>query len=151
MEIMLTVAVVYSLYMACWSHWVAYKNGCAAVPPTDSGTEEDINTILAKIRQDRKNRRAKEISNWEAMYFQSLPVEEHPDYFELDLASDDVDRFTIKNGYGEVYAPIVCRKNYKGVQYDLRIDYVTQTAHVTTGKISWEVPLSKVDNWKHYV
>jgi hypothetical protein len=110
--------------------------------------EESIDDILDRHRQDRRTRRARQKNEWDEKFLLSLPLEEHPDYFELDLKSDDVEEFVQMTVDGAICASYKSRRNSRGVSYSLEIDHITQTASVSTGKISWEVPLSRVDNWK---
>lgn len=117
-------------------------------PVRQVNLEDGVDDILARYRQERRSRRARQKIEWDEKYLLSLPVEEHPDYFELDLKSDDVEEYVQKTANGEICHSSKSRRNSRGVPYSLEIDHITQTASVSTGKISWEVPLSRVDNWK---
>lgn len=108
-------------------------------------TEGAIDDLLDQYRKARRIRRHEEKGTWDESYFAALPVTEHPDYFELDLATDHVDHFTQKSADGMICIQFESRANSKGVPYTLEIDHVTQMAQVSTGRISWEVPLSTLD------
>lgn len=113
--------------------------------------EESIDEILAKIRRERQNRRQREVEEWEDLYFRCLPVTEHPDYFKLNPATDDVETFVSKGASGMVVAQFESRTSASGIAYQAKLDYVTKTIEVSTSRISWRVPFSEVDNYTQYM
>jgi hypothetical protein len=148
MDPLIALTILGSVVVAIMQHYASWSRAKTEQIEQAQVQEEPIEDILDRYRRSRRQRRVDQKTAWDEWYFLSLPIEEHPEYFELNLATDNVDSFTQKSADGMICAQFEFRSNSRGQAYNLEIDHVTQMAKVSTGKISWEVPLHRVDNWR---
>lgn len=122
-----------------------YTHGPAPIKPAppQKAIEEPIEKVIERAKEKEKQDKINEDRNWRADYVASLPLEEHPDYFEIDPDSDDVDVTKIYSAAGLMYQ-IEYRTSKEGHEYSLYVDPITKIASVQHRSLKWEVQLDKL-------